>query len=72
MTGRVETLRVQPLAGSPVLECTLVDATGGISLLFLGRRRIAGVDVGSSLTAEGMVIDQRGRLAIINPLYRLH
>ena len=72
VTGRVETLRVQPLAGSPVLECTLVDATGGISLLFLGRRRIAGVDVGSSLTAEGMVIDQRGRLAIINPLYRLH
>jgi len=72
VTGRVEIMRVQPLAGSPVLECTLVDDTGGISLLFLGRRRIAGVDVGSSLTAEGMVIEQRGRLAIINPLFRLH
>ncbi len=71
VTGRVETLRVQPLAGSPVLECTVVDETGGISLLFLGRRSLAGLDIGASLTAEGMVIEQRGRLAIINPLYRL-
>jgi amino acid transporter len=72
VTGRVETIRVQPLAGSPVLECTLVDETGGISLVFLGRRRIAGLDIGASLTAEGMVIEQRGRLAIINPLFQLH
>ena len=55
-----------------MLECTLVDETGGISLVFLGRRSIAGLDLGATLTAEGMVIDQRGRLAIINPLYQLH
>jgi hypothetical protein len=72
VTGRIEAIRVQPLAGSPVLECTLVDETGGISLVFLGRRSIAGLDIGATLTAEGMVIDQRGRLAIINPLYQLH
>jgi amino acid transporter len=71
VTGRIETMRVQPRSGSPVLECTMIDETGGISLLFLGRRRLAGVDVGRSLTAEGMVIEQRGRLAIINPLYQL-
>jgi len=72
VTGRVEAVRVQPRAGSPVLECTLVDDTGGISLVFLGRRSIAGVDIGTSLTAEGMVIEHLGRLAIINPLYQLH
>src|ERR687897_856635 len=72
VTGRVAALRVQPLAGSPVLECTLFDDTGGISLVFLGRRRIAGIDMGTSLSAEGMVIDHHGRLAIINPFYELH
>jgi len=72
VTGRVEVVRVQPLAGSPVLECTLVDETGVISLVFLGRRSIAGLDIGATLTAEGMVIEHRGRLAIINPLFQLH
>jgi amino acid transporter len=72
VTGRIETLRVQPIAGSPVLECTLVDGSGGISLVFLGRRGITGLEIGATVTAEGMVSERGGRLALVNPIYRLH
>ena len=69
VAGRVHTMRVQPHGGIASLECTLVDDTGGIALVFLGRRSIAGMKVGTRIAAEGMVGDDRGRLAILNPIY---
>jgi hypothetical protein len=70
--GSVRSMRVQPWAeGVSTLEATLVDATGGVSLVFLGRKRIAGLGLGTVLEAEGMVGEHRGRLVIINPVYRL-
>jgi hypothetical protein len=62
---------VAPLHDSPTLELVLVDATGAISLVFLGRREIAGIGVGTVMTAEGVVGIHQARLAILNPTYRL-
>ena len=70
--GRVRALRVEPLGGSPSVECTLVDETGGVAVVFFGRREIAGVVIGAEITVEGMAIDHHGRLAIVNPYYELH
>jgi amino acid transporter len=69
--GRVQAVRIEPLAGSPSLECTLVDDTGGVSVVFFGRRHIEGVEIGAVLTAAGMAIEHKGRLAIVNPIYEL-
>jgi hypothetical protein len=69
--GRVHSIRVQPWSGIQVLECTLVDRTGAINVVFLGRNGIPGIDVGVYLTAEGMVGKHGGRLAIMNPLYEI-
>jgi len=69
--GRIQALRVEPLAGSPSLECTLTDGSGTVSVVFFGRRKIDGVAIGAELTVEGMVIKHRGRLAIVNPIYEL-
>jgi DNA/RNA endonuclease YhcR with UshA esterase domain len=71
VTGTVNALRVQPVSGTCNLECTLVDQTGGISVLFLGRRTIPGIEIGTGLTVEGMVVDHHGRLAILNPVYEI-
>jgi amino acid transporter len=71
VTGTVSALRVQPVSGTCNLECTLVDHTGGISVLFLGRRTIAGIDIGTKLAVEGMVVEHHGRLAIMNPVYEI-
>jgi hypothetical protein len=69
--GRVRSVRVQPLAGVPTLECTVYDDTGGLAVVFLGRREIPGIGPGTTLTAEGMISDHQGRLAILNPDYQL-
>jgi RecG-like helicase len=71
VAGRIRTVRVQPRVGVPTLECTLVDDTGGITLVFLGRRKVAGITCGRDLAAEGTVGEHHGRLAILNPSYEL-
>jgi hypothetical protein len=68
----VKSLRVQPLADVPALECVVADGSGeAITLVFLGRRSIAGLRSGSQIVAEGMVGKHRGKLAIINPAFEL-
>lgn len=69
--GRVRTVRVQPLAGTRTLECVLEDDTGLLSVVFLGRTRIAGIQVGTRMRVEGTTSQHHGRLAILNPDYQL-
>ena len=72
VAGRVKTLRVQPSGHEQSLECTLVDHSGhAVTLVFLGRRSIAGIHNGTFLMAEGTVGKQRGKLAMINPVYEI-
>jgi RecG-like helicase len=65
--GRVRSMRVQPWAGIATLECVIVDDTGGLVLVFLGRRQVAGVELGRHVIAWGMVGEHRGYLAMLNP-----
>jgi hypothetical protein len=62
---------VQPWAEVPTLECTLVDESGGITVVFLGRRRVPGIGLGRRLVVEGMAGAHHGKLAILNPDYEL-
>ncbi len=71
VAGRLRSVRVQPWGGVPTLECTLVDDTGGIEVVFLGRREVAGIRPGSRLVAEGILGAHQGRLALLNPDYEL-
>jgi hypothetical protein len=69
--GRVRSLRVHPLAGTPTLECIIADDTGQVSVVFLGRRQIAGIEVGRTLAVEGMLGSYQRRLCFLNPHYEL-
>ena len=71
VAGKIKSLRIQPWAGVATLECVIVDGTGGINLVFLGRKHVAGLAGGVRLVAEGTVGDHGGKLAILNPLYRI-
>lgn len=72
VAGRVKALRIQPWADEVAsLELTLSDSTGGITIVFLGRRRIGGIDLGTHLVAEGMTSAHQGLLTILNPAYQL-
>ena len=71
VAGRIRSVRVPTGGATANLECTLVDATGAILLVFQGRRRIPGIQQGARLVAQGMVGAWEGRLAILNPEYEL-
>jgi len=69
--GKVTSIKPAPSSAAPVLEIEVWDESGGITLQFLGRREIAGLEVGSELRAEGMVGEENGALKILNPSYEL-
>jgi amino acid transporter len=71
IAGRVHSMQVQPWSGVQTLECTVVDGSGAIKVVFLGRRTVPGLEAGARLIAEGMVGKHGGVLAIINPAYEL-
>jgi amino acid transporter len=71
ISGRVQTLRVRPSGTSTTLEAVIEDETGAMSIVFVGRKRIGGLEVGTHLRAQGMAGEHRGRLAILNPAYNL-
>ena len=69
--GQVSSIKVAPSGGAPRVDVEVWDETGGITLQFLGRRGIAGLDVGKTICAEGMVGEQEGSLTILNPSYEI-
>jgi RecG-like helicase len=71
VAGKVRAMRVQPWAEVASLELTVADSTGGLTVVFLGRRQIPGIRLGSRIVVHGMVGASRGQLAMLNPRYQL-
>jgi RecG-like helicase len=71
ISGTVRSTRVDMRGGSPVFEVEVFDGHGTVHALFLGRRRVRGLDVGRSLVVEGMLTDVDGEPALFNPEYEL-
>jgi hypothetical protein len=71
VAGTLRTVTLRPRGGAPALEAELYDGTDVINLVWLGRRKIAGIDPGRRLRAEGLVSLQDGRKVMFNPRYEL-
>ncbi|MCW2776845.1 MAG: DNA-binding protein [Frankiales bacterium] len=71
VAGTVKAVVLRPRAGVPTLEAEVYDGTGTVTLVWLGRRRIRGVDPGRNLVARGRMTHHEGRPAIYNPVYEL-
>ncbi|GAA2414761.1 OB-fold nucleic acid binding domain-containing protein [Actinomadura vinacea] len=71
VAGTLRTVTLRPRGGAPALEAELYDGTDVINLVWLGRRKIAGIDPGRRLHAEGLVSLQDGRKVMFNPRYEL-
>lgn len=69
--GRVRSIRVRPWGEIPTLEAVVGDDTGAITVAFLGRRRVPGLEPDGWLTVEGMVGERNEKLVILNPAYDL-
>lgn len=72
IAGTLSAVTLQPLGGAPALEAELYDGTGSVTLIWLGRRRIAGIEAGRSMVARGRMTRNAGRAVMYNPDYELH
>lgn len=70
-TGTILSARGSDRGGTPYYRCRLSDGTGELALLFLGRRAVAGLVAGARCTVEGTAAIEKGRLVLLNPLYRI-
>lgn len=71
VVGRLRAVVYTPSETVPTLEAELFDGTDSIDLVWLGRRRIAGVEPGRRVVVRGRVGEHNGRKAIYNPWYEL-
>lgn len=72
VAGRIKAMRIQPWAEQVAsLELTVADGTGGITVVFLGRRKLGGVHLGTHIVIEGTTSEHHGLLTVLNPAYQL-
>ena len=71
VAGTLRTVTLRPRGGVPSLEAELYDGSDVINLVWLGRRKIAGIEPGRILRAYGLVSIQDGRRVMFNPKYEL-
>ncbi len=71
LQGSLRTVTLRPRGGVPALEAELYDGSGVITLVWLGRRRIAGVEAGRNMRVEGRIGVHDGLRIMYNPRYEL-
>jgi hypothetical protein len=71
VAGTLRTVTLRPRAGVPALVAEVYDGSGSLSLVWLGRRQIRGIDPGRSLVAHGRITYDGEQPVIFNPRYEL-
>jgi len=69
--GTLKTVTLRPRGGVPALEAELYDGSGTILVIWLGRRRIAGIFPGRQIRVEGRIGVHSDTRIIYNPRYEL-
>jgi hypothetical protein len=71
VSGMVRSMTIRPRSTVPALEIDLYDGSGSVSVVWLGRRRIPGIDPGRSIVVCGRLTCNTDSPTIYNPKYRL-
>jgi amino acid transporter len=71
LAGTLRTVTMRPSGGSLSMEAELWDGTGQVTLVWLGRRNIPGIQPGRRIVVHGRLTSRRGEPTIFNPHYEL-
>jgi amino acid transporter len=71
VAGVLRSVTLRPRGPSLTMEADLWDGTGHVTLVWLGRRNIPGVQPGRRMVVHGRVARIKGERTIYNPLYEL-
>ena len=69
LAGVVRRITVHPEHGLEALEALLYDGTGEVSVMWMGRRSIHGLNLGTRLVVDGVIADQRQGRRMVNPSF---
>jgi hypothetical protein len=69
VAGVVRRITVRPVEGFEALEAVIYDGSGEVSAVWLGRRSIPGLLLGSRLILEGVLGKEHGELRMVNPTF---
>jgi hypothetical protein len=69
--GRLRSVELCPREAVATLEAELFDGTEGVTLVWLGRRRIPGIEPGRTVRARGRIAMRDGHKVLYNPYYEL-
>jgi RecG-like helicase len=71
IAGVIKRITVFPMEDHETLEAVVSDGTGQVTIVFMGRRGIGGLSLGTRVVVEGVLGDQRGKIRMINPRLEL-
>jgi len=69
--GEVKRMTIKPRSGIPSTEIVINDGTGDATVIFSGRRHVAGIEHGHCIVVEGVAFADANRLVFLNPKYLL-
>ena len=70
VAGVVRRITVFPMEGNESLEAVVSDGTGEVSVVFMGRRVMPGLNLGTRVVVEGVLAQQRdGSRRMVNPRF---
>jgi hypothetical protein len=69
--GRLRSVEFCPQSADATLEAELFDGSEGVTLVWMGRRRIPGIEPGRTLRVRGRIAVRNGRKVIYNPFYEI-
>lgn len=71
VAGHIRSVRVRAQPAGPSVEAEIYDGSGTVTLVFLGRKSIPGIEAGRSIKATGLIMNRDNRRTIFNPRYEL-
>jgi hypothetical protein len=69
--GRLRSVEFCPQDAAASLEAELFDGTEGVTLIWMGRRRIPGIEPGRTMRVRGRIAVREGRKVLYNPYYEI-
>lgn len=69
--GRLRSVDLCPGSSAATLEAELFDGTDDVTLIWLGRRRIPGIEPGRTVKVRGRMAERNGQKVLYNPYYEL-
>nr|WP_249424037.1 OB-fold nucleic acid binding domain-containing protein [Nocardioides coralli] len=71
VNGQLRTVTLRPRGGVPALEAELYDGSGVLTVIWLGRRKIVGIEPGRTMRVTGRIGVTADARTMHNPRYEL-